>query len=369
MKKHFLGSLVVGLFILFQAAPASAEIKYIHNSSNDSGQPIGPNGVFNLLQGVLSPQSCWVFGPWVDHASSVTVSGSGVTAALVDKSGFINFRELIGTGRAKIDFIVSPTASPGIRTVTLDGNRGSFKVRILSNGRVTGMRFPPQTEFFRRVDITFTGVGLINPGIQYSFQGISGATAEVISSRSDGTEVVVRVSFPNDLAEASGEIKLFEKACGSNIAPCHKGSDGSWVFYAGLSDSQRTNVTITGPNAVRSITFPDGNSVTVGSVFTIQINLVRVAGTGGELVSWQLVPSNVFEEAQGSGTRFSPTGLNRIRIPTGDTLVRLQVRLRQIPNGCAQQCTAEVQTRMGNINTDQSPYFNSARFTIIAPKP
>jgi len=129
---------------------------------------------------------------------------------------------------------------------------------------------------------------------------------------------------------------------------------------------------------VKEIVVP--NSVTVGSVMTIQINLVRPArsnltpinrtrGGDGEIVHWQLVPSNIFEAAPGSGTAFSPTGLNQVRIPPGDTLVRLTVHLKQAPSGCPQSgCSAQIQTRMGNINTDQPPFFKAALFTIIPPR-
>jgi hypothetical protein len=68
-----------------------------------------------------------------------------------------------------------------------------------------------------------------------------------------------------------------------------------------------------------------------------------------------------------TGTTFSPTGLNQVRIPGGSTLVRLTVRLKETPSRCPLQqgCSAEVQMRMGNINTDQPPFFKSARFTIF----
>jgi hypothetical protein len=136
-------------------------------------------------------------------------------------------------------------------------------------------------------------------------------------------------------------------------------------------------------NTLSSIFIVNGNSVRVGGLLTIQINLVRPAKLGlnlpglgpskggaiqgGEIVHWQLVPSSVFEAAPGSGTTFSPTGLNQVRIPGGNTLVRLTVRLKETPSGCPLQQggSAEVQTRMGNINTDQPPFFKSARFTIF----
>jgi len=308
-----------------------------------------------------------------------TVSGSGVTArkkAPTRGSGLLNPDQT----EVDIEFTVAPDAAPGKRTVSLhylvelDGF-DKFDVTVLRKGRVTDVDVPSPTNFFQEVDVTLNGENIRNAGISVQFGSISGATAELRSSTD--TRAVIRLRFPTVRAEATAGIVLFDKACGSTCPPR--------LSYTGLSDGVKTNVTIIGPNAVSSITFPDGSSVRVGSLLAIKIKLVRPAKaastrpspivtigsatrSGGETVHWQLVPSTGFEAAAGSGIAFSPTGLNQVRIPPGDEFVILTVRLAQVPSNCPQQgCLGRIQTRMINLNTDQPPFFKQESFTMLPP--
>src|SRR5262249_53903343 len=158
---------------------------------------------------------------------------------------------------------------------------------------------------FQQVDITFNGQRIGNAGVN-AIGFPTGTTAEVIAGQSDESRAVVRLRFNSLRADASGSIQLFDNACG-NKCVIHNEA------YDGLTNGLKTDIAVVGPNAVKDIIVP--NTVGVGDVMTIQINLVRPArssliarGTGrdGEVVNWQLVPSNVFEAAPGSGTAFSP---------------------------------------------------------------
>ncbi len=361
MKRNCLGLVIAGLFFVLQPASASAKIDSTTNT--------------NLVQGTTSTVT--VRGQYVDLCrrfnesdNPSTVSGSGVTAR----------KKATRSSEVEIEFTVAPDAAPGKRTVSLHylvelSGFDKFDVTVLRKGRVTDVDVPSPTNFFQEVDVTLNGENIGNAGISVQFGSISGATAELRSSTD--TRAVIRLRFPTVRAEATAGIVLFDKACGSTCPP--------FLSYTGLSDGVKTNVTIIGPNAVSSITFPDGSSVRVGSLLVIKIKLVRPAKaastrpspivtigsatrSGGETVHWQLVPSTGFEAAAGSGIAFSPTGLNQVPIPPGDEFVILTVKLNQVPSNCPQQgCLGRILTRMINLNTDQPPFFKQESFTMLPP--
>ena len=378
MRRIIQGVLIISLLTLLQPTPALADVTNIIGGIACNNPDCGPAAVVSVLQGKKTV--LLVDGQDVNFAdkNNVGVSGSGVSARII-KDHLISPKFGVGTGRAEVELDIGADATPGERTVTLNHNsfgslkKYTFKILIVRNGKITDVDVPSPNEFFQQVDITFDGQRIGNAGVNVlGFPG--GTTAQVIGGQSNESRAVVRLNFSSARAEASGQIKLFDNACGTKCVTRNE-------VYDGLTNSQVTNISVIGPNAVKDITFPDGNTVNVGSLITFQINLVRPARTAlfksaigvpskdGEIVHWQLAPSNVFEAAPGSGTTFSPIGLNQVRIPGGDTLVRLTVRVKAPPSGCPLSgCSADVQTRMGNINTDQPPFFKTARFTIV-PRP
>jgi len=378
MRRIIQGVFIISLLTVFQLTPALADVTSIIGGIACNNPDCGPTAVVAVLQGKTTV--LLVDGQDVNFAdkNNVGVTGSGVSARII-KDHLISPKFGVGTGRAEVELVIGADATAGERTVTLNHNslgslkKYTFKILIVRNGKITDVDVPSPSAFFQQVDITFDGQRIGNAGVSViGFPG--GTTAQVIGGQSNESRAVVRLNFSSPRAEASGQIKLFDNACGTKCVTRNE-------VYDGLTNSQVTNISVIGPNAVKDITFPDGNTVNVGSLITFQINLVRPARTAlfksaigvpskdGEIVHWQLAPSNVFEAAPGSGTTFSPIGLNQVRIPGGDTLVRLTVRVKAPPSGCPLSgCSADVQTRMGNINTDQPPFFKTARFTIV-PKP
>jgi hypothetical protein len=381
MKKITLGFFILSFLTAMFTADARADVTNITGGIICGSSDCSPSGAIPVLQGKKTTLS--VDGQDVNFAdkNNVDVSGGGITARIT-KDYLISPKFGLGTGRVDVEFDIGAEAAPGERTVTLNHNgclgcpkKYKFKILVVRDGKISSVNVPSPTEFFQQVDITFNGQHIGGAGVNLiGFP--SGTTAQVIGSQSSETKAVVRLNFSSVRAEASGSVQLFDNACG-NKCVIHNEA------YDGLTNGLKTDVAIVGPNAVKEIVFPNGSSVTVGSVLTIQINLVRPVSSvsrgvtasapggsnrDGEVIFWQLVPSNVFEAAPGSGVSFSPTGLNQVRVPVGDTLVRLTVRLKQIPSGCSQSgCSADIQTRTGNINTDQPPFFKAARFTIVPP--
>ena len=378
MKRMFEILFVVSLLVLLQSTAVLADVTRISGGLTcNPQQDCSPTSAVPVLQGKTTLLN--VDGQDVNFAdkNNVSVSGSGVSASIV-KDHLVSPKYGVGTGRAEVSLNVTLDAAAGERTVTLHHNNCigcpktyKFKILIIRDGKINDVDVPSPAEFFQQVDVIFHGQRIGNAGVQLT--GFSSSTTAAVTGESNETRAVVRLTFASLRAEANGQILLFDKNCTGACLIANP-----LTYYDGLTNIGSTNVAIVGPNAVRDITFPNGNIVRVGSLLTFQINLVKPARVSskspitigvpkdGETVHWQMAPSNVFEAVPGSGTTFTATGLNQVRIPGGDTLVRLTVRVRVAPGGCPQSgCTADIQTRMGNLNTDQPPFFKSARLTIV----
>jgi hypothetical protein len=372
---------VLGIFVSLLGVPALADVTTISGGLVCGNPDCLPGGAVPILQGKTT--TLLVKGQDVNFAdkNDVDVSGSGVTATIT-KDYLVAPGEGVGTGAVDVKLTISADAQPGERTVTLNHNgcfgcpkKYRFKILIVRNGKITDVDVPSPSEFFQTADITIQGTRIGNAEVKST---VSGATAQVIENTE--SRAVVRLSFSTLRAEASGNIQLFDKSCRS----CGNSLKALEAFYDFPNGNHFFQVNIIGPNAVKSITPPA--SVSLGSVFTIRVDLVRPARAGspffgrepglggptrlgGETIHWQLAPSHIFEAVSGSGTAFNPTAqLNQVRIPPGDTFVLLTVRLRELPAGCPRQgCFVEVFTRMGNLNSDQPPFFKSASFRVFRP--
>ncbi|HEX4950985.1 MAG TPA: hypothetical protein VFZ34_30280 [Blastocatellia bacterium] len=381
--RFFAGSLLCALFLL----PAQADITTISGGLVCGNPDCLPTGAVPVLQGKTT--KLLVKGQGVNFAdkNNVDVTGNGVSASIT-KDHLIAPGESFGTGGADVRLVVDADAAPGERTVTLrDGDkRYRFKILIVRNGRINSVTVPAPTDFFQTADVTFQGTRLGNSGVQLS--GFQGTTAQVLENTE--SRLVVRLNFNSLRAEASGSIVLFDGSCRN----CGIVSTAFEARHEGPDGERRIPINIVGPNAVKSITPP--SLVTLGSTFTIRVDLVRPASAGrfgipvrtgenqrglpglqisgpvqlgGETIHWQLAPSNVFEVVQGSGTTFDPAAtLNQVRVRPGDTFVILTVRLRELPEGCPRQgCNVQIITRTGRLNSDQSPFFKSASFRVARP--
>ena len=367
MKGMIRGLLIVSLVIVFQAMPAQATInKIVGDVCSNCGAAVE----YPIRQGQTTTVT--VEGQFVDLSTALEVTGSGVT---VSNAG-------TASSKKSISIVVGANAAPGLRTVKLRyavelNGPDTFKILVVRSGRVTNVAVPSPSQFFNSVDIVLTGEKIDNAGVVASSFNPQPIGAEIVGDNLP-TRAVIRLRFGSLVAEASGTIFLYDKSC--ELCGNSNSLSFSKLRYAGIDGDGKNNVSIIGPNAVSEITFPNGNSVRVGSLLAIKIKLVRpakastsrsspiitIGSTGGETVHWQLVPSTVFEAAPGSGIAFSPTGLNQVRIPPGDQFVILTVRLSQVPGNCPQQgCQGQIQTRMINLNTDQSPFFKQASFTML----
>ncbi|PWT94466.1 MAG: hypothetical protein C5B55_02695 [Blastocatellia bacterium] len=386
MKKIIVGTFVLVLLVLVHASPALATISQIFGPPGElctTSAPCSNSFDYPVLQGrtiVLT-----VNGQFVDLSTSLEVSGSGVTVSSASGTTSSN---------KKISIAVSSSATPGLRTIKLHylvetNGPDVFQVRVIRSGKVTSVPNVQASDYFTDVDVALNGVKLDNAGVfvlpttiaTFTVGGgqvpqvpqtltQTNATAVVKSSSSDQTVVTVHFNG-GPFAEAQATLVLFDKQLSEDTCRQHR------IFcYSGLDDGStagtfqqkgQSTFNAIGPNAVSSISYPLGTSVSPGSVLTIRITLVRPAKSGGEIVHWQMVPSTSFVEAPGSGTHFSPTGQNSITVPGGDQFKEVSVRYDQVPAGCGRSgCIGQVQTRMVNFNTDQPPFLRLSTFTLLS---
>ena len=367
----------IGVFLVGYASPASATITNIWGPAGEICILSAPcNGSFKYPIRQGRNPTLDIEGQFVDLSTSQEISGSGVTISTTSTS----------SSHRHMKITVGADAAPGARTITLHyavevNGPDKFTILVLRAGKVTSVTAPDPTQYFNDATATFHGDKLDNAGVillpekvgTFSVGGqvpqtytLTQSIGSASMSSSADAQAVVNLHFDGGpFAEAKATVLLFDKQIGSDVCLLHR------VFcYTGL-DSTSTNEStahILGPNAVSSITFPLGSSVTPGSQLTARIKLVRPAKSNGDVVVFEVVPSTSFSAAAGSGTAYSATATNKITIPGGDQTKDVTVQFVSPPDGCGKTgCSGKFNTRMVNFNVDALPFLRTAVFTMRTP--
>src|ERR1051326_4235905 len=154
MKRNFLGLLISGLFLLLQAVPASAEITRIEGKDVCTNPECRPTGPIPILQGDVPVLK--VKGPGVNFAdpTKLTVSGPGGVIVGVAGTQLVADGGQVGEGQINLLFTVLISASPGVRTVDLGDNKGSFQIIVIRRGKLNSMDpISPPTRFFKEIQV------------------------------------------------------------------------------------------------------------------------------------------------------------------------------------------------------------------------
>jgi hypothetical protein len=311
-----------------------------------------------------------VQGQYVDLSTGLEVSGSGVTVSSAGGS----------SGKKSIRIVVASNAEPGLRTIKLHylvelNGPDTFNMVVLRNGHVTGVEIPSPTQFFTDVNITFTGVnignaGLFGNGMRVAPSGYNALNSSATLIESTDTRAVVHVHFDGDpLAEAAAAIDLFDKSCGPVCVGISKFNYNDNSYYS-----------ILGPNAIKTISFPNGSTVSPGGLLTVKVTLLRPVRSPNILalrtaisplqkeqtLFWQLDPPAAFETALRAGISYNSSGQNQIPISVGSDSVLLIVRvLPTNPCGASSPygCICDVRVSLGSANAPY-PASQTAPFTI-----
>jgi hypothetical protein len=318
-------------------------------------------------------------GTWADWITSVTVSGDGVTASVSNKVG--------DWDNSSIDvlFNASSTAAAGERTVTAvrGFSSNTFKLTVIPKPSLSGVNPSTLQDYFQTVDVTLRGSNLkgankasakarvdsLNPVAGYagdSIQVVNGTSipAQVVSVNSDNTEAVVRLVFPQRLTRVSVDVSLTSD-----------GSDDCSPFGSGTGSGPPPTVTRTAVLSAITPTGPfvqsiDSINTSLGSVaeFTITLSRSVPRSSGGLIVFWKMIPSNIFGQVSGDVT-YDPSGtLNRTTINTGESIKRIKLSVLSLPPGAGQSGgVAYMETWIGNTNSQEAPYYFKKGFTITKP--
>ncbi|RMD91479.1 MAG: hypothetical protein D6813_07600 [Calditrichaeota bacterium] len=335
---------------------------------------------------------CSVWGTaGLASAFSASVSGSGVTAQIIGHYPAAKLNP--PRDKIKIKFTVSGSASATKRTVTIKGPgwSDSFKIYVRKKAKITGAEVPESEVFFKNnVDVLLKGKKLTNikyvsavilsPVHDENGNSISPSLVTVTSAINNTTpqtssQVLIRLNFSKKLTQAKVRIQLF-----GDPAKCG-------ALRAHSTNPLKKTITIKAKpskyNYVKSITFPYGQTFSVGSLATIQIDLEKpvepstgqfflmtdgTASSAGAHVLWKLIPSNVFEEAPG-GTSYNPNGLNTMIITPGNEFGQITVKVKECPSsGNGTTSTVKIQTWRLNKNTYQPPWYKEQLFNISCPE-
>lgn len=221
MRRYITGFALASLFVLLQAAPATAAIKMIEFKSGT-----------NLL--VCSNPKCVktahvqrgetttyiVYGDNVDWATSVA-AGSGITVTPSELGSAWVQDQVLGVtapvllGHVTLKFTVDATAAPGNRTVTINwrnfnpfGNTGkeTFTITVLRNPDVTSVT-PTTVTSGRTTQLTISGsdLGAAKISLQAS------ATSMPITSNTEN-RIVVSGTWPTIFRQKTDVLRIGQQA-------------------------------------------------------------------------------------------------------------------------------------------------------------
>ncbi|MDZ7289995.1 MAG: hypothetical protein ONB44_06105 [candidate division KSB1 bacterium] len=411
--KHFFLILVLGFFVLPYAALATGikEVRWDgERCNNERVIHAGTNAEAEIL------------GDWFENTTSVSVSGSNVSATILEKFNGVQNQVRLGqfTGSVKVRFTATASAAGGDRTVTLrhghtfgpsdTPHNVTFTFRLIARAQITSHNIPTLTGPFQTVDVTLNGSGLSNveqvlaavnrnrPLRDAAGQDIPGSqTVEVTASfnqqTNTNTRVVVTLTFrgattytqgspPGTLIPVSGTPIDLTQATAEITLKSRKDCSGLNGFgNSGLKHSVEISAPL-GINYVQDVIF-DRNSRTynIGDVVSVTIRLNRPAvglpimappnipGGGGvqmqgENVFWTLLPSNAFEQAGPTGTPYDANiHHNTITIPSGSQTRTITFKVKSCPGG-GQINTVKLVTWKPDAFIDTSPNRKEFPFTV-----
>jgi hypothetical protein len=394
-----LSILTLSSTLAFAQKPAISQVEIV-KCGTGSGNP--GMGDYLIYQGETF-EDCLVYGPGLITALGVNVSGSGVTAAITNRTAWAKKPGTLPQDKLQIRFTATSGAATGNRTVTINGPawNGKFTIKIAPKAQVTSTEVPePDISFNDNVDVLLkgqhlgniatVGAGIVSAydetGTQISNTAVSVTAALQNSVPHTDSQVMIRLNFSQQLSEANVKILLRGdpakcgalRAFSNNPPPIYS---QSYSQPAPFEYTVNIKAKPSGQNFVKTITFPYGSSIAVGSIATIQINLEKpvepytgppfmsmdgTASSQGAHVLWKLIPADAFEQAAG-GSPYNPNGLNTLIIPGGNEFGQITVQVKNCPSTRSQSSTVKIQTWRLNQSTNQPPHFKEQQFTINCP--
>lgn len=347
---------------------------------------------------------CYATGFGIATATSVAVSGSGVSAEITERLPLV--RPTPPTGRIRIKFTANRDAALGNRTVTVSGGTfgsGTFTIRIKPRARIPGPTLETINGTFKDnvvvgfsgendiSNIKFLSARVVDEGFNHPLDENGNQTSnvtvtdEIITNTS--TTATVRLNFSKTLSQASVRLRIWGNpnvAC-SGLRPF---SENELIHIVDLKGKPVTE------NYVQEHIF-DRNDLTyrIGDVVTVTIKLAKPApsllessvgvatqpasSTGAQQggntstnstntarkVYWALLPGDSFEQSGPAGTPYNPNAHhNEITFAQGAQTKTITFVVDQCAGG--NSASVKLVTWKPDPYNDAAPNRKETTFTI-----
>jgi hypothetical protein len=365
MNKKLYQIAFMWLFLL--AMPASADIEWISGAvaTSDFKKTVIP-----FLQGKTTTYE--LKGEWMDWVDKVEGLGTGMTVNKLEKHFPLKSLTLA--------LSMTPTATPGSKRLTLVTYRqnvlgqwertvrATLDIYVVRAGSFSQPANVQLSNYFTEATVTLNGTNIGNAGVVPS-GWVYGTTAVVSSSTS--TSAVIALRFPTAQAESTGELLLYDKG---QPFVFMKNLPGTYAYKISGTTATLARLTIRGPNAIKSITFPTAGRCGTkcyewGYDATIRLNFIRAVRAEGERVYWSLSPSakeDGHRLAQGiSPTTYDPAAqFNSLNVGSGVTSKDLVVKICSCPTNSS---TITVNTWVNSTSSSSAPGYLRNTFTVACP--
>lgn len=344
--------------LLLLGSPLQAQIEWISGAvmTSDFRKTVIPFMQGRTTEYVLK-------GPWLDYAATVDGLGSGVTLSKLQTS-WPNARVTLG-------LVVSSSATPGRRTLTLRKAKGwgqtvgdkidNLDIYVVRAGTFEAGN-PVLSKYFNEVGVRVNGA-MLGDAVVLADGWPAGTTATLDAS-STGTFAVLRLRFPTLLSQASGDILFHDRGMPTL---CHNLA-ATYYYKVGGTTGIRQRVKVTGRNAIKTISFPYGKAVSWGATTTIRLTFYEPIRPEGETVYWSL-SSNQYSPyvltAQGVSPAIPDAAaqVNQLHLSAGVTSVDLKVKVCKCLGGT---WTVTVHTWFGTPDAT-GPGVQEGSFTVSCP--
>lgn len=343
--------------LVLLASPARAQIEWI------KGDLVVSDFRKTTLPFVQGRTTEYVLkGPNLDHLATVEGLGSGVTLVKLATQWI--------PAQATVGLVVSSTATPGLRTLTLRKGKAPWQtvgdlidrldIYVVRNGSFD-MTPPTPSSYFTEVGLRVRGSQL-NAAVVLAEGWPAGTTATMDPSTA-GDFAILRLRFPSPVAEAQGDILFHDRG----MPTFCRNRPGTYFYKVSGTTDIRKRVRVLGPNAVKTIGFPWGTGYGWAQEITARLTFVQPIRDGGETVYWGIANASSSEGliAQGvAPTSYNPSlQFNGAAAPAGATAMDLKFRIC----GCSGTThTVKLRTWFGSSGAT-GPGYREGTFTVSCP--
>jgi hypothetical protein len=292
------------------------------------------------------------------------VEGLPAGATLVKLAGQFGFPPQVTLGLSLL-----ATTAPGVRTLTLRKAPGwgqtvgdiidRLDIIVVRQG-LFDMTAPTLSSYFTEAGFRVRGSQL-NAATVLA-EGWPQGTTVTVDPNSAGDFAIVRLRFPTQLAEASGDILFHDKA----MPGFCRNRPSDYFYHITGSSSIRKRLRVLGPNAVKSIGFIGGRNFGWAQEITARLTFVKPVATG-ETVFWRIANIDTSQPilAEGLSPVTADPAAQTVQTSPGTGSGSTDIRFRVC--GCSGMAhTLKLRTWYGSTSAT-GPGYKEESFTVSCP--